>query len=201
MTCRMAALALLLLCGTAAVQGFLAPAAAGSASHHAIAATRQQRSSSVCMMAEGGKKKRRKRREGGGSTGYSSEGEQDAPATKVASVNMSQDTSFNPDLANLFEDDWSGMQQPRGMKKVEAAAPLPAAVFSKAIKSTAAAAAKEVLPDLKNFESKLSPITGTAPRERSAAERFEEGTLVKSIKAATWAAVIVLVAWEVGCNC
>jgi hypothetical protein len=79
-----------------------------------------------------------------------------------------------------------GMQAPKGMEK----------------KGAAAAASKEkpTLPDLKNYQSQLTPITGSGPekrRELSAAERFQEGGLIQSLKTATWFALVALVAWEV----
>ncbi|KAG5182085.1 hypothetical protein JKP88DRAFT_221454 [Tribonema minus] len=140
------------------------------------------RAITALSMAAEGKKKRRRKRESSGTR------EESGEASRVADIQMTQDTGFNPELADLFVDDWSGMQAPRGMKdKKDAKEPLPSKD------------GKTELPDLKKFESQLTPISGMKPevRELTAAERFQEGNVVKAIKAATWFALLSLVAWEI----
>lgn len=54
-------------------------------------------------------------------------------------------------------------------------------------------------PNMKPPKSKLSPLTGTGPDQAqlSAAERFNEGDLVRWSKTATWFAIVALVVWEI----
>eukprot|EP00953_Heterococcus_sp_UTEX-ZZ885_P009240 5466-Heterococcus_DN1.PRE.3 len=134
------------------------------------------------MAAGSAKKKRRRKKEDTNSVTLS----ESESVAKITEVKVSQDTSYNPDLTQLFTDDWDGMQAPKGMEKKGAAA--------------AASKDKPTLPDLKNYQSQLTPITGLGPekrRELSAAERFQEGGLIQSLKTATWFALVALVAWEV----
>lgn len=58
------------------------------------------------------------------------------------------------------------------------------------------------VPNLDGFKSKLPPIVDREEEERarSAAERFEEGPVIKALKTATWFAICALVAWEIYIN-
>lgn len=60
----------------------------------------------------------------------------------------------------------------------------------------------EKLPDLTGFESKLTPIVDREAERlaKTAAERFEEGPIVKALKTATWFSICTLVLWEVYIN-
>lgn len=55
---------------------------------------------------------------------------------------------------------------------------------------------------LDGFQSKLTPIVDREEerRKKSAAERFEEGPIVKGLKTATWFSICTLVLWEVYIN-
>lgn len=65
-------------------------------------------------------------------------------------------------------------------------------------------AADDAIPAsrLAGFESKLTPIVDREEeqRKKSAAERFEEGPIVKGLKTATWFSICTLVLWEVYIN-
>lgn len=55
---------------------------------------------------------------------------------------------------------------------------------------------------LDGFESKLTPIVDRAEERRlkTAAERFEEGPIVKGLKTITWFSICTLVLWEIYIN-
>lgn len=55
---------------------------------------------------------------------------------------------------------------------------------------------------LKGFESKLPPIVDREAERlaKSAAERFDEGPIVKGLKTATWFSICTLVLWEIYIN-
>ncbi|CAM9420032.1 unnamed protein product, partial [Hapterophycus canaliculatus] len=55
---------------------------------------------------------------------------------------------------------------------------------------------------LAGFESKLTPIVDREEerRKKSAAERFEEGPVIKALKTATWFSICTLVLWEIYIN-
>lgn len=61
---------------------------------------------------------------------------------------------------------------------------------------------KEKLPNPKDFKSKLPPLVDREQEAyaKRAAERFEEGPIVKALKTATWFAICALVAWEIYIN-
>ena len=61
----------------------------------------------------------------------------------------------------------------------------------------------DVVPgSISSFKSKLPPIVDREEERRvlSAAERFDEGPVVKGLKTATWFSICALVAWEVYIN-
>lgn len=55
---------------------------------------------------------------------------------------------------------------------------------------------------LSGFKSKLPPIVDREEERLalSAAERFDEGPIVKGLKTATWFSICALVSWEVYIN-
>lgn len=55
---------------------------------------------------------------------------------------------------------------------------------------------------LDGFQSKLTPIVDREEERRlkSAAERFEEGPIVKGLKTITWFSICTLVLWEIYIN-
>lgn len=58
------------------------------------------------------------------------------------------------------------------------------------------------LKNLSGFESKLPKIVDREEERlaKSAAERFDEGPIVKGLKTATWFSICTLVAWEIYIN-
>lgn len=61
---------------------------------------------------------------------------------------------------------------------------------------------EDAVPNLSGFESKLPPLVDREEERlaRSAAERFEEGPIVKGLKTATWFSICSLVLWEIYIN-
>lgn len=57
-------------------------------------------------------------------------------------------------------------------------------------------------PSLVGFQSKLPPIVDREEERlaRSAAERFQEGPVVKALKTITWFSICTLVLWEIYIN-
>ncbi|CAM9910291.1 unnamed protein product [Ectocarpus sp. 8 AP-2014] len=125
----------------------------------------------------------------------------------------------------LFSDDWSGMPANTGMTKSNV--PLPdISEFkpSRRAESTLEQREKksavglvvgpgdgnddddddDAVPAsrLAGFESKLTPIVDREEewRKKNAAERFEEGPIVRGLKTATWFSICTLVLWEVYIN-
>mmetsp|Transcript_10601 Transcript_10601/g.15890 ORF Transcript_10601/g.15890 Transcript_10601/m.15890 type:complete len:181 (-) Transcript_10601:39-581(-) len=104
---------------------------------------------------------------------------------KMAGIEVSRDIGFNPSLSELFDDDWSGMQQPIGIKKAEKKFKLPEQNVSK-------------IPNINDLKSELSEFQKPKrAREKSAAEKFSEGNPIKVLKIVTWFAVLALVGWEI----
>eukprot|EP00752_Nemacystus_decipiens_P001360 g1349.t1 len=120
-------------------------------------------------------------------------------------------------VEELFTDDWSGMPANTGMVKSDV--PLPdisefkptrraETTLEQREKKTArglvVGAAADAVPAsrLDGFESKLTPIVDREEerRKKSAAERFEEGPIVKALKTATWFSICTLVLWEIYIN-
>ncbi|CAN0338448.1 unnamed protein product [Ectocarpus sp. 13 AM-2016] len=122
----------------------------------------------------------------------------------------------------LFSDDWSGMPANTGMTKSNV--PLPdISEFkpSRRAESTLEQREKksavglvvgagdgndddDAVPAsrLAGFESKLTPIVDREEewRKKNAAERFEEGPIVRGLKTATWFSICTLVLWEIYIN-
>eukprot|EP00903_Cladosiphon_okamuranus_P019109 g17582.t1 len=125
-------------------------------------------------------------------------------------------------VEELFTDDWSDMPGNAGM--VKSNVPLPDISEFKSTRRAettleqrekktarglvvgAAAAAEDdaAVPAsrLSGFESKLTPIVDREEerRKKSAAERFEEGPIVKGLKTVTWFSICTLVLWEIYIN-
>ncbi|CAM9709819.1 unnamed protein product [Ectocarpus fasciculatus] len=122
----------------------------------------------------------------------------------------------------LFTDDWSDMPANTGMTKSNV--PLPdISEFkpSKRAESTLEQREKKTAVGLvvgagdsnddddavpasrlAGFESKLTPIVDREEewRKKNAAERFEEGPIVRGLKTATWFSICTLVLWEIYIN-
>jgi hypothetical protein len=149
----------------------------------------------------GSSREKRKRRKQAPQTSTESSGPIASRDIALTEVSVTRDTKFNPDIAKLFDDDWSGMQPPPQAKgkqqKTKRArdaqpSPLDATVDTSDL--------PELLADAANYKSKfpsLEELNQTPKRELSWAEQFQEGGLINALKAFTWFALLALVAWEV----
>jgi hypothetical protein len=96
----------------ALIDAFLAQAApitapslfVNSVASHELAHPSLLPTTALSMAAGAGKKKRRRKKEDTNSVTLS----ESESVAKITEVNVSQDTSYNPDLTQLFTDDWDG---------------------------------------------------------------------------------------------